>query len=433
MTLEPIGQIAPQDWMIAPETQALIAALTADGAEVRFVGGCVRDAVLRRPIKDVDIATHDPPQRVLALLDEAGIHAIPTGLAHGTVTAVIGKAHYEITTLREDVETFGRHARVAFTDDWVIDAARRDFTMNAMFADTQGRIYDPFGGLQDLSAGVVRFVGDPMKRLEEDVLRLLRYFRFHAHYGRTSLDIHALAACRKMAPRLTDLSGERVAGELLRLLQAPDPAGALLLMNGEGILHHVLPEAKRFGRLRVLVWLETRAMIRPTIAPDPIRRLAIVLDTNEAGAKAVAERLKLSNAQRDRVMAIAAPKIDIAVEMDMAALRRALYRLGPDLVRDQTLNAWAESRFNFERLSSEESRRWLSMLDEIDTWRPVSLPVRGADAIALGVKRGPAIGSALAEVERWWTESDFRPGREECLDKLREAIESPPHLRQSNV
>ncbi|MBF0335876.1 MAG: CCA tRNA nucleotidyltransferase, partial [Alphaproteobacteria bacterium] len=172
--MDPVGQLSPQEWMDAPETRAVIAALRADGAEVRFVGGCVRDAVLKRPIRDVDIATHDPPERVMLLLEQAGIRAVPTGIEHGTVTAVVGHAHFEVTTLREDVETFGRHARVEFTDDWAADAARRDFTINALFADPEGRIYDPFNGLQDLGAGRVRFVGDPTKRIGEDVLRLLR-------------------------------------------------------------------------------------------------------------------------------------------------------------------------------------------------------------------------------------------------------------------
>lgn len=258
---DPVGQLSPQDWLDAPETKAVLAALTADGAEVRFVGGCVRDAILRRPIKDVDIATHDPPQRVLALLDEAGITAIPTGIDHGTVTAVMGKEHFEITTLREDVESYGRHARVAYTSDWAADAARRDFTMNAMFADAQGRVYDPFNGLADLGAGHIRFVGNPLRRIEEDVLRLLRYFRFQAHYGRPPMDREALSACRKMAPRLATLSGERVAGEILRLLLAPDPASVMVVMQAEKILEHVLPEATALARLKVLSWLDRKSVV----------------------------------------------------------------------------------------------------------------------------------------------------------------------------
>ncbi|MDA8230766.1 MAG: CCA tRNA nucleotidyltransferase [Magnetospirillum sp.] len=417
---DPIGQLPPQPWMDAPETRAVIAALTRDGAQVRFVGGCVRDSVLRRPIKDVDIATHDPPERVMTLLDAAGIHAIPTGIAHGTVTAVIGKAHYEITTLREDVETFGRHARVAYTDDWTADAARRDFTINAMFADPQGRIYDPFGGLADLGAGRVRFVGDPVRRIAEDVLRLLRFFRFHAHYGRPPMNRAALTACRRMAPRLSALSGERVAGELVRLLQAPDPAEVLIVMRAEDILQHILPEAHALDRLKVLTWLETRAMVRESVGPDPIRRLGAMVTADAAGAKAIAERLKLSNTQAVRLSAIVAPPVAITAGMDTPAVRRILRRIGPDRFRDLALVAWAGERSRANGASSDATARWMAMLDAADSWVPVALPVRGKDCLDLGLARGKAVGALLTDVERWWEDRDYRPGREECLAKLKE-------------
>lgn len=418
--VEPVGQLSPQPWLDAPETQAVLDALTVDGAEVRFVGGCVRDAVLKRPIRDVDIATHDPPLVVLELLDRAGIHAIPTGIEHGTVTAVIGKAHYEITTLREDVETDGRHAQVAFTDDWTADAARRDFTMNAMFADRQGRVYDPFDGLSDLGAGRVAFVGKPLRRLEEDVLRLLRFFRFHAHYGRPPMDAHALAACRRMAPRLTSLSGERVAGEFVRLMQAPDPASVMLVMQGQGILAHILPEAQAFGRLRVLSWLETRALVRPTLGADPMRRLGATLETDAAGAQRVGERLKLSAAQTRRLVSIAAPKVAVSADMSPAEMRRALRRVGADTFRDLVLTAWADARARDGRPDSAQSARWVALLDGADGWQPVELPVRGADCLALGIPRGPEIGRLLGLADRWWEDNDYRPGRDACLDRLRE-------------
>ena len=420
----PVGQLPPQDWMQAAETRSVTAALSADGAEVRFVGGCVRDAVLKRPIRDVDIATHDPPERVMALLQRAGITVVPTGIAHGTVTAVVGKAHYEITTLREDVETFGRHARVAYTDDWTADAARRDFTMNAMFADLEGRIYDPFHGLADLAHGRVRFVGDPVRRLDEDVLRLLRFFRFHAHYGRPPMDPTALAACRRAAPRLETLSGERVAGEIVRLLQAEHPAAVLLAMRIEGILSHVLPEATAFGRLKVLCWLETRAMVRPSVAPDPLRRLGAMLEADEAGIRRATGRLKLSNAQAERVLAIARPPLAIEAAMAPPAARRALRRLGPDVFRDLVLCAWAEERSRAARPVPARSAQWMALLDAADSWQPVALPVRGQDCLDLGLARGQAIGPLLAAVESWWEDQDYRPGRDACLAKLREVADS---------
>lgn len=419
---EPLGQLAPQPWMDAPETKAVVAALMADGADVRFVGGCVRDSVLHRPIKDIDIATHDAPEKVMELLTRAGIRVIPTGIAHGTVTAVINKAHYEITTLREDVQTFGRHARVAFTDDWTADAARRDFTMNAMCADPQGRIYDPFNGLADLGAGIVRFVGDPMRRIEEDVLRLLRFFRFFAHYGRPPMDASALLACRRMAPELVKLSGERVAGELVRLLQAPDPASVLIVMHGQDILRHILPEAHDFGPLKVLTWLESRALVRPHVGVDAIRRLGIVLDTDADGVAALGERLKLSAAQTGRLLSIVVPKVLVTRGMDETAARRALRRVGVDTFRDLVLTRWAAERALEARPSSSATAEWTRLLDLADTWQPVELPVRGADALELGVPRGPAIGQALARVEEWWEAQDYRPDRQQCLDRLRAVV-----------
>ncbi len=416
---DPIGLLGPQEWMAAPETQAVIRALGADGAHVRFVGGCVRDSVLKRPIKDIDIATPDPPERVLALLDDHGIHAIPTGIDHGTVTAVIGKAHFEITTLRRDVESFGRHARIEYTDDWRVDASRRDFTMNALSADPQGRIYDPFDGLADLGAGRVRFVGDPFQRIEEDALRLLRFFRFHAHYGRrTNMDDRALVACRKMAHKLNTLSGERVAGELLRLLLAYDPASVLLTMYGLGILAYLLPDAKNFGRLRVLSWLESRGLARDEVQPDAIRRLAAMLTTDQAGAEAAGERLKLSGSQTKRLAAMAAPRVAMGPDLDAAVLRRALRRLGGDEVRDLTLLAWAERRSLNARLSAAETKGWVAALDTARDWVPVDLPVKGRDIMALGVGHGPEIGRLLAGIEAWWEECDYRPDRAACLAEL---------------
>lgn len=420
---DPIGQLEPQDWMSAPETRAVVAALQADGVQVRFVGGCVRDSLLKRPIKDIDIATPDPPERVLALLDDAGIHAIPTGIEHGTVTAVIGKAHYEITTLRVDAETFGRHARVEFTDDWRADASRRDFTMNALSADSEGRVYDPFDGIADLAAGRVRFVGDPEVRIEEDALRMLRFFRFHAHYGRGgAMDSRALNACRRMVRRLDGLSGERVAGELVRLLLADDPTPSLMIMHSQGILSHILPEAAEFGRLRTLVWLERRGLARPEVRPDAMRRLGAVLRTDRAGAVAMGERLKLSGVQAKRVAAMAAPRVMVEDSLDGPAVRRALRRVGGEEFRDLTLVAWAGRRALDARPDTAETERWLALLDAARDWQPVELPVQGRDLLDLGVPHGRRIGILLAEVEAWWEERDYRPGRDDCLARLRELI-----------
>ncbi|KAF0137295.1 MAG: poly(A) polymerase [Rhodospirillaceae bacterium] len=252
----PVGQLPPQPWLTHPATRRVIAALTAEGGEVRFVGGCVRDALLQRSVNDIDLATPERPELVLARLAQASLRALPTGLAHGTVTALVDGQTFEITTLRRDVACDGRRAVVAYTDNWAEDAARRDFTINALSADPAGSVYDPFDGLPDLHHGRVRFVGSPRTRIEEDVLRLLRYFRFHGWYGRPPPDREALAACRALAPRLATLSAERVRDELWKILLVPDPASMLLLMQGERVLAHVLPEAGAFGCLRLLAWFE---------------------------------------------------------------------------------------------------------------------------------------------------------------------------------
>ncbi|MBK3737044.1 CCA tRNA nucleotidyltransferase [Azospirillum brasilense] len=410
------ARIAPQPWMTAPETRAVFDALAAGGADARFVGGCVRDAWLGRKVKDIDIATHAPPERVMALLKAAGIGAIPTGIEHGTITAVAGKAHYEITTLRRDVETFGRHARVEFTDDWREDAARRDLTMNALSCTLDGCVYDPFGGLADMAAGRVRFVGDPRQRIEEDVLRLLRFFRFHAHYGRGAPDEAALAACAEMAPRLPTLSGERVRGELSRLLAAPDPASAWALMIRLGVMAHLLPDAVRTARLDGLVRLE-HDLDEP---PEAVRRFAAVLDADRAGALAVAQTLRLSNADRDRLAALTEPPMAVAPYDGPVKRRQALYRLGDaGLYRDLVLLAAVDAP---GPMTLDAVKAALATAEDLPS---LVLPIAGRDLLAMGMPRGPAVGALLKQVEAWWIAEDFRPGRDECLAEAKRRLGKP--------
>ncbi len=421
--MEPTGKIPPQPWMTAPETGAVIRALTAGGGEVRFVGGCVRDAIAGRPVGDIDIATPEPPVRVMELLEAAGIKAIPTGIGHGTVTAIGESRKFEITTLRRDLETDGRHARVDFIDDWVVDARRRDFTINTLSSTPDGDVYDPLGGLDDLGQGRVRFVGVPKERIEEDLLRLLRFFRFQAAYGRPPADQEALAACRIMAPRLCELSGERVRDEMFRILLAPDPADSAVLMRGVGAFDAILPEAGDVGRLRMLTWLEGTALKMETVAPDALRRLAALLDPEcgGAGAEAVARRLRLSNREADRLAAAAAP-VQVSPDGDAPELRRTLRRLGAETVRDLSLLAWAGELAVTPRLPAERTGAWRHILEAADAWRPLAFPLRGRDVTALGVAPGPAVGRLLAAVEAWWEEGDYGPGREACLEKLKSLI-----------
>lgn len=417
--MEPTGKIAPQSWMTAPETRAVLAALSAEGAEVRFVGGCVRDAVLHRPVKDVDIATPDRPDRVMALLKAAGIRVIPTGLAHGTVTAMIGEARFEITTLRLDLATDGRHARVAFTDSWIADAARRDFTFNALSCTADGDIYDPFGGLADLGEGVVRFVGIPRERIEEDYLRLLRFFRMYATYGLPPPEAEALAACRQLAPGIARLSGERVRDELFRILLAPNAADTAVLMHDAHILDHVVPLPVDIGRLRMMTWLDSTALRRESVRPDALRRLAALLRTDADGAAALAERLRLSRCQAARLAALVRPAFELTPEAGITALHRAVYRAGAETARDWVLMAWAGELALAPRRGGGRNAAWSAMLETAATWPAPAFPLRGADVAALGIPRGPKVGELLAAVEAWWEAGDFTADRDACLARLR--------------
>jgi len=422
-TAEPIGQIHQPPWLSAPETQTVLNALQASGQDVRFIGGCVRDAILKKPVKDIDLALALPPETVMTLLRNAGIRVIPTGIAHGTVTAIVNGKHFEITSLRIDVETDGRHAQVQFTDDWAADAARRDFTINAMSCTADGNIYDYFGGLDDLGSGQIRFVGDARERITEDALRILRYFRFYAFYGRPPTDPDALHACQQCAADVLSLSGERIRGELLRLLMADDPTEVLRMMRDTGVLAHVLPEAKSgCDRLEKLSWLESRALALETVRPDAIRRLAALLETDENAADTVAKRLKLSNNERLQLKLALTKTHPIDPEGPPLLLKQALYRLGVAPTRTIAILTWADELSKSPKLPRPRTDAWSRVLETIDAWQPVSFPLTGADVMALGVDQGRDVGRALRSVEIWWEESGFAVGRDQCLERLRALI-----------
>lgn len=410
--MEPSGHIEPQLWMTRTETRAVMAALAAGGRPARFVGGCVRDALLGRTVSDVDIATQEPPERVIELLESAGLKALPTGIEHGTITAIAGRIPHEVTTLRHDRATDGRHATVAFTDDWAADAARRDFTFNALYADDDGTLYDPVGGVTDARAGCVRFVGDARTRITEDVLRLLRYFRFFAHYGRTVPDEAALAACREMAPKLSSLSVERIWSELRRLMMAPDPAATLDLMAEQGVLQHVLPEASSRRRLAALSRLETRHEIRPNM----IRRLAAAIDVDEPGATALSIRLRMARAEARRLALLTVPAVRPNVWGGDGENRLALYRLGGEAYRDLALIEAAGAG-----LEEGPASAALEHILSLPVRAPVpAFPLAGRDIRESGVEEGPHIGALLDDIEAWWIEGGFVADRAACLDRLRD-------------
>ncbi len=392
--------LAGQPWLRAPASRKVLRALAAGGQPARFVGGCVRDGLLGRalPRADLDLATPERPEAVMRLLEAAGVKTIPTGLAHGTVTAVVGEQRFEITTLRRDVATDGRHAEVAFTDDFEADAARRDFTINAMSCDGAGRLYDYFGGLADLTAGRIRFVGPADNRIAEDYLRILRFFRFFAHYGRPPADPEALAACQAAAPELGRLSGERIQTEMLRLLEAEDPLPAIHLLAATGVLAQVIPGPVALERLARLLALSPD--------PDPLLRLGALLrppPADPALVRTVAECWRFSNRNAARLEAMTAAALP-ALEASAADFRRALYGLGPDLYADLTRLAAAETGGDAG-----------PALAELAGWDSPRLPLGGDDLLAEGLPPGPQIGDILTKVERWWLERDFAPDRAACL------------------
>jgi poly(A) polymerase len=386
--------IAPPEFLCEPGLRRLFAILP----EARVVGGAVRDTLAGRPVADVDLATPRDPAAVTAALRAAAIRVVPTGVAHGTVTAVIDGRAVEITTLRRDVATDGRHAVVAFTDDWRADAARRDFTINAMSMRADGAVFDYFGGVRDLAAGVVRFVGDPARRIAEDYLRILRFFRFFARYGRAAPDADTRAALQAGLPGLARLSAERVWNELRQILSAPDPAAAVALMAELGVLAAIIPEGADPDALSRL--------LNAGAPPDPLLRLAALLTGD---ASSLADRLRFSAAERKRLETLrAAP----ALRPDAAddALRRALADHERAALLDRT---W---------LDGSADPAWSRLRARLGAMETPVFPLRGEDMVRLGLAPGPAIGVVLRSVRAWWLAGGCRADGPACRDEARRRL-----------
>jgi poly(A) polymerase len=397
-----------QPWMTSPETRKLMAAL----GEGRFVGGAVRNALTGWTVNDIDIAVPMPPTETLKRLESAVIKAVPTGFEHGTVTAIVSGQPFEVTSLRRDIETDGRHAVVTYTDDWEEDSARRDFTMNALYASADGEIFDYHGGVEDLIAGRVRFVGDAAARIREESLRILRLFRFHAWHGKGEMDADALHAAANAKAGLSQLSGERIAKELSRLLECQNPAPALRLMAASGVLPELLPYALQLPRLENLVLIEAENRF----APDAILRLAALLPDQTDVASLVGERLKLSGAERARLEGLAAVQEKIAAHLSAGDVRRLLYRIGVARFRDRVLLSWAASPRGAAAI------QWRMLLSIGDSWERPRFPLTGREAMAAGVAEGPDVGRVLAAVEGWWLEQDFLPDETALMEKLKSVI-----------
>lgn len=393
-------------WMAAPNTRRLLAVLGP--GQGLFVGGCVRDALLGLVPADIDIATPLVPDQVMQSLRRTGIKALPTGIAHGTITAILpsGEApvQFEITSLRCDIATDGRHAQVAFGTNWRVDAERRDFTINALYADGEGAVFDPVGGLADLAAQRVRFIGDAAQRVAEDYLRVLRFFRFHARFGGAVPDATALAACRAAAGRLQQLSGERVRDELLKILALPRADEALAAMAACGVLAALLPghryAAQRFAQLLAL-------------SDDAWLRLAALLPPGESAEGAAAlERLRLSRAQQHRMAMLSQPPAFAWAALTDATQRAELfYQHGAEYCRDHAILLALDDATRIDQLTD--------IVQHAARWRRPVFPLRGADLLQHGLRPGPNISLILKQLEAWWCDGGFQASREACLNEMR--------------
>jgi poly(A) polymerase/tRNA nucleotidyltransferase (CCA-adding enzyme) len=390
MSDAPAKIMRPPAFLSEPALAALLAALP----EARVVGGAIRDTLAERPVTEVDLATPRVPEAVTETLRAAGIRAVPTGIEHGTVTAIVDSRGFEVTTLRRDVATDGRHAVVEFTDDWHADAARRDFTINAMSMTRHGEVFDYFDGIADLQAGIVRFVGDPVTRIAEDYLRILRFFRFFARYGSGLPDKAAITAIREGIPGLAGLSVERVWSELSRILSAPDPRAAIAWMDDLGVLRAILPEGTNPLALARLIDAGAPA--------DPVLRLSALLTGDAALAAA---RLRLSAADRDRLVALRSGPVPQAGDDD-TALRRLLADAEPGLLIDR---AW---------LAGGGAPEWAALRQRLVAQTPPVFPLEGRDVLALGEREGPRVGTLLRAVRQWWLDGGCTAGRDACLAEL---------------
>jgi poly(A) polymerase len=383
------------DWRESGGIRPLLRVLGAEEGKTRFVGGCVRDSLLGLPVSDVDLATRLQPEEVMKRLNQAGIKAVPTGLAHGTVTAIVGGAPVEVTTLRRDVSTDGRRATVAFTDDWREDAARRDFTMNALSVDpVSSEVYDYFDGLPDLQARRVRFIGDPLQRIAEDHLRILRFFRFHARFGEGEPDRRALEACTARANDLMALSRERIADELFKILALPDPTRTVSLMAELGIFRPVLPEIDEAGTKRLQALVEREGTAR--VPPEPLRRLSALLPATPELAEATAARLRLSKKAAKRLVSAASRSSGDTVKPQALA-----YRIGRDEAIDRIL------------LGDEEPEAMRAKIEHLRDWTPPRFQIGGGDLLSMGLCPGPVVAQTLQAIQRDWVERGFPSDQEE--------------------
>ncbi len=391
-------KLAGVPWLTGGALPKLLAVLDGDGEEARVVGGAVRNALLDMPSHEIDVATTATPDEVTRRVAAAGFKPVPTGIEHGTVTVVVGDAPFEVTTLRQDVETYGRHAKVAFGRDWRADAERRDFTINAFSVTADGAVYDYVGGLADLAQRRVRFIGDPRRRIEEDYLRILRFFRFHAAYGTSEHpDAEGIAACIAGRDGFDRLSRERVRQELMKLLVAPHALLSLISMADGGLLLRVLGGVGYLGSFEMMAKVEAAAGLNA----DPVRRLGALGVAVGEDAERLWQRLRLSNVEQARLMAMGAGWRRLSPALGEPARRALAYRLKPQAYTDAALLAWSRAG------AGAHDKAWRDLATLPQRWTAPAFPIRAADFIERGVEKGPALGAAMRAAEEAWIEADF--------------------------
>jgi tRNA nucleotidyltransferase/poly(A) polymerase len=395
-------------WFTTGALPRLLGVLDSDGEEARVVGGAVRNTLLGMPIAEVDVATTAVPEEVVKRVTAAGFKPVPTGIEHGTVTVVIDKQPFEVTTLRKDVETYGRHAKVEFGRDWKADAERRDFTINALSATRDGAVYDYANGLEDLSERRVRFIGDPAKRIAEDYLRILRFFRFHAAYGTSHHpDAAGLAACIAGRDGLDQLSRERLRMEIMKLVVAPHAVPTLISMTDAGLLLRVL------GGVSYLASFENMAKAEVAIGAEPnaVRRLGALAVSIPEDAERLWQKLRLANSERDRLASMGESWGRISPVYGEKAAKALLYRLRPQQFTDRVLLGWARSQ------ASAHDPEWHALATLPQRWTAPVFPLKAAEFMKRGVAQGPALGAAIAAAEQAWILAGF-PGDQAALDAI---------------
>jgi poly(A) polymerase len=393
--MKPLPDLRKAKWLNEPRLQQVMAVITRGGGEVRVAGGAVRNALLGVPIADVDLATAMLPADVMRVCKSAGFGVHPTGIEHGTVTVVNGGAPFEVTTLRRDVETDGRRAVVAFTSDWAEDAMRRDFTINAMYCNAAGKIYDFTNGYADLLRNRIRFVGDANMRIKEDYLRILRFFRFHARFGKNAPDKTGLAACAKLKSGLKKISAERIRQEIFKIVVTPRAVPTLKVMATSGVLKIIIPHTddwRLIGRLPEDAMLRLYALARK---PEDMKDV-----------------LRLSNIEAQRIDELAAAA-ELSPKLKDSERRAMLYHLGAQAWADSVELSWAKGR------ASKKDSKWQALLDLPKRWPVPKLPINGQDMLEAGIASGPYMGEMLRSLEDWWVARDFVASREELLERLK--------------